>query len=85
MGIVHFLAMFWIERRDHLKDGFIGGKNPLIARHGCRNDMLTDESSIGGGDDLADIFWKGKQRNDTAEVGHATSYQRLGTADPISL
>jgi hypothetical protein len=32
---------------DHLKGRLIGGENPMIARHGCRKDMLTDESGIG--------------------------------------
>ncbi len=31
---------------DHLKGGLIGGKNPMIARHGCRNDMLTDSMAL---------------------------------------
>jgi hypothetical protein len=46
MGIVHFLAMFWIERRDDLKDGLIGRENPMIACHGCRKDIVADSMAL---------------------------------------
>jgi hypothetical protein len=31
---------------DHLKDRLIGGENPMIARHGCRKDILTDSMAL---------------------------------------
>jgi hypothetical protein len=57
---------------NHLVDRFIRGENPVIARHGCRSVILTDESAIGRVDYLTDVLWEGKERDDAWEVGLAT-------------
>lgn len=41
-----FLGDVLDRQVDHLKDRLIRGENPMIARHGCRNDILTDSMAL---------------------------------------
>jgi len=47
---------------DHFVDRFIGGKNPMIARHFPQG-HIHGLNGIGGVDHLANVLWEGKQRD----------------------
>src|SRR5579875_3150475 len=47
---------------DHFVDGLIGGKNPMIARHLAQG-HIDRLNGIGGVDHLADVLWKGEERD----------------------
>jgi hypothetical protein len=63
--------MLRIERRDHLVDRLIGGKNAMIARHLAQH-HIDGFNGIGGVNHLTDVLRKGKERDDAREVGPAT-------------
>src|SRR5579875_982288 len=53
---------------DDLKGRFIGGKNPMVARHLAQGHVQR-LNGVGGVDHAAKVFWKGKPGDHMAPGG----------------
>ncbi len=66
-----FLGDILQSQGDHLKDGLIRGKNPMMARH-LASRHVDQLDGVGGVDHLAHVLWESEQGDHAAEVACAT-------------
>src|SRR5438270_11878622 len=65
---LHATAILRMERRDHLVDRFIGGKNPMIARHFPQGHIDRWEWHWSCRSRWSAVLWKKKKKDQSGPV-----------------